>query len=111
MNTAAAVGAMVVALGYAVVNAFGTWMVARRNSAVAAGFFAAAISLTVGAMAVAFALSGAVVWVTIGASLASLSSWFNARLVMRRVVAWRHWLRLFVGVVVVASAYVAVHGR
>jgi hypothetical protein len=110
VNTGAAVAAMVIALGYAVVNAFGTWMVARRNSGVAAGFFAAAISLTVGAMAVAFALPGAVVWVTSGALLASLSSWFNARLVMRRVVAWRHWVRFAVGVIVVASAYLAVRG-
>jgi hypothetical protein len=108
VNTGAGVAAIVVALVYALVNAFGAWMVSRRHSGVAAGFFGAAVALTVGAVAIAFGLPGAVGLVAIGALSASLSSWQNARLVMLRVVAWRHLLRASVGVLVVALAYLAV---
>lgn len=110
MSPAAGLAAILVALGYAVVNAFGTWMVVRRHSGVAAGFFLAAAILTVGGVAVAFALPGAVSWVAVGALFASLSSWLNARLVMRRVIAWRHGLRVLVGMLAVLLAYLATRG-
>lgn len=111
MNAAAAVAAVVFAFGYAVVNAFGAWAVVRRRSAFGAAFFAAAVLLTVGGVAVGFGLPGAVPLVLAGAVTASLTSYRNARLVLRKVVPWRHALRAAAGVVAVALTLLATAGR
>jgi len=108
VNTAAGVVGLLVTLAYALVNGFGAWMVSRRHSGVAAGFFASAVALTVGAVALPFGLPGAVGLVAIGALSASISSLLNAHLVMLRVFWWRHLLRLLVGALVVTLAYLAV---
>ena len=111
MNPAVAVAAVAFALGYAVVHAFGAWAVVRRRSAFGAAFFLAAVLLTVGGVAVAFGLPGAVPLVAGGALMASATSWRNARLVLRRVVPWRHVLRASAGVLTVLLAYLATAGR
>jgi len=111
MNTAVAVVAVVFVFGYAVVNAFGAWAVVRRRSAFGAAFFIAAVLLTVGGVAVGYGLPGAVPLVTAGALTASLTSWRNARLVLRRVVPWRHALRAAAGGVAIALTFLATAGR
>ncbi len=111
MSPGVAVVAVAFTFGYAVVNAFGAWAVVRRRSAFGAAFFIAAVLLTVGGVAVAFGLPGAVPLVSAGAVVASATSWRNARLVLRRVVPWRHVLRAAAGALCVALAYQAVAGR
>jgi hypothetical protein len=111
VNTAVAVAAVVFAFGYAVVNAFGAWAVVRRRSAFGAAFFVAAVLLTVGGVAVGYGLPGAVPLVTAGALMASLTSWRNARIVLRRVVPWRHALRAAAGAVAVVLTFLATAGR
>lgn len=111
MSPAVQAVAVVVAVGYAVVNAFGSWAVARRRASIGGAFFAAASFLIVGAVAVAFGLPGALPLVTVGVVTASLTSWWNARAVLRRVVPWRHALRAAAGLVVVALTLWAVGAR
>lgn len=111
MNAAAAVAAIVFAFGYAVVNAFGAWAVVRRRSLFGAAFFLAAVLLTVGGVAVGYGLPGAVPLVAAGALTASLTSYRNARAVLRRVVPWRHALRAAAGIVAVALTLLATAGR
>ena len=102
--SAVGVAAFVAALGYAAVNAFGAWAVVRRRSRVAAAFLVAAALLTVGAVALAFASPSAALLVPAGALLASLASWWNARLVLRRFVPRRHALRALAGAAIAALA-------
>ena len=89
---------------YAAVNAFGAWSVVRRRSRVAAAFLIAAALLTVGAVALAFDSPSAAVLVSAGALLASLASWWNARIVLRRMVPRRHAVRAVAGACVAALA-------
>jgi hypothetical protein len=89
---------------YAAVNAFGAWAVVRRRSRVAAAFLLAAALLTVGAVALAFGSPSAAVLVPVGALLASLASWWNARIVLRRTVPRRHLVRAVAGACVAALA-------
>lgn len=102
--TAVAALAFAAAISYAAVNAFGAWAVVRRRSRVAAAFLVAAALLTVGAVALAFASPSAALWVPGGALLASLASWWNARIVLRRIVPRRHALRAVAGACVAALA-------
>ena len=102
--TLAAVLAFAAAMGYAAVNAFGAWAVVRRRSRVAAVFLVAAALLTVGAVALAFGSPSAAVLVPVGALLASLASWWNARIVLRRTVPRRHLVRAVAGACVAALA-------
>ncbi|MFU8888467.1 MAG: hypothetical protein ACNA8N_07715 [Trueperaceae bacterium] len=111
MSTSLTVAAVVFVFGYAVVNAFGAWAVVRRRSLFGAAFFGAAVLLTVGGVAVGYGLPGAVPLVTAGALTASLTSWRNARLVLRRVVPWRHALRAAAGGVAIALTVLATAGR
>ena len=102
--------AVVVTAAYAVINAFGAWAVLRRRQAVALGFMAAAVVLTVAAVATGFGHASAFVLTLIGAVGASLTSWINARTVLGRVVAWRHVLRASYGVIVVLLVGLALRG-
>lgn len=94
--------ALVAALGYAAVNAFGAWAVVRRRSRVAVAFLLAAALLMVGAVALGFAERSAAVLIAAGASLASFASWWNARTVLRRLVLRRHLARAVAGACLVA---------
>lgn len=99
--------AVVLVAAYAVVNAFGTWAVARRRRVVALAFMASSVVLTVAAVAVAFERPVALPLVIVGAVAASLTSQVNARVVLGRVVPWRHALRAAFGaflVLIVALA-------
>ena len=102
--TVQAAFALAAAAGYAAVNAFGAWAVVRRRSRVAAAFLISAALLTVGAVAIAFASPSAAVLVPLGALLASLASWWNARIVLRRIVPRRHAVRAVAGALVAALA-------
>ena len=98
--------ALLVALAYAVVNAFGAWAVVRRRSSIGATFFGAAVLLTIGTVAIGYELRSATPFVGVGAALASLASWWNARVFLGRVVPRRHVARAVAGVVATALAYV-----
>jgi hypothetical protein len=93
--------AVVLVAAYAVVNAFGAWAVAHRRHAVALAFMAISVVLTIGAVAVAFERPVALPLVIVGAVGASLTSQVNARVVLGRVVPWRHVLRALFGALLV----------
>jgi hypothetical protein len=78
---------------YALVNAFGAWAVLHRRRAVSMWFMAAAVTLTIAAVAVAFGQPVALPLTLAGALAASLTSLVNARLLLGRVVPHRHLLR------------------
>lgn len=103
--------AVAFALAYAIVNAFGAWAVVRHRSAMGAGFFVAAVLLTVGGVGLAYALQGALVLVTLGALAASATSYWHARARLRRVVPWRHLLRAAAGLTTVLAAWAALMSR
>ena len=85
---------------YAVVNAVGAWMVARRKPWVAALFMLAAAVLVVASAALLFDFAYARVLLASGLSLASVASFINAHIVLGNVV-WRfHLLRAGVGVAI-----------
>ena len=107
MTLTAAVVAATVALAFAVVNAFGAWAVVRRRSSIGAAFFAAAVALTIGAVAILFARPAATAFVAVGVVAASLASWWNARVFLGRVVVRSHVVRAAVGVVATALAYLS----
>lgn len=87
--------------GYALVNAFGAWAVLNRRRAVALWFMAAAVTLTIAAVAVAFGRPVALPLTLVGALTASVTSLVNARLMLGRVVPLRHVLRAGYGAVLV----------
>ena len=95
-----ALSVVLVAL-YAVVNAFGAWAVLRRRRSVALAFMGVAVLLTVAAVAVAFERPVALPLTALGVVGASLTSQVNARLVLGRVVPWRHVLRAAFGATLV----------
>lgn len=98
---------VLLALAYAVVNAFGAWAVVRRKPWVAGLFMLAAAVLTVAAVAVGYALWGARYGLLLGVVLASLASFFNARIVIGRVVPRFHALRALLGLLLVVLAWLA----
>ena len=102
--------ALLLTVGYAAVNAFGAWAVVRRRSSIGGTFFAAAVALMIGAVAIGYALPSATAFVAIGALLASFASWWNARVFLGRVVVGRHVARALVGAVAAVLAYVATRG-
>lgn len=76
---------------YAVVNAFGAWLVSRRKGWVAGLFMLSAAVLTVAAAAFVSAIPYTRVILAVGLVLAWVTSWLNARIVIGRVV-WRNHL-------------------
>ncbi len=92
---------VVLVAAYAVVNAFGAWAVLHRRRTVALAFMAVAVVLTVAAVAIAFEHPVALFLTLLGAVGASLTSQVNARLVLGRVVPWRHALRAAFGAALV----------
>jgi hypothetical protein len=99
--------AATVAVAYAVVNAFGAWAVVRRRSSIGAAFFLAAVALTIGAVAIVFARPSATVFVAVGAVAASMASWWNAKVLLRRIVIRRHLVRAAVGAAATVLTYLA----
>lgn len=99
--------AVVLVAAYAVVNAFGSWAVLRRRRSVSLAFMGAAVLLTVAAVATAFGDGSALPLTAVGALAASITSQVNARLVLGRVVAWRHVLRAGYGAATVVAVALA----
>ena len=92
--------AALASLIYAVVNAFGAWMVARRKPWVAALFMLAAAVLVIASAALVFDFAYARVLLASGLILASVASFINAHIVLGNVV-WRfHLLRAAVGIAI-----------
>ena len=92
--------AALASLIYAVVNAFGAWMVVRRKPWVAALFMLAAAVLVIASAALVFDFAYARVLLGGGLILASVASFINAHIVLGNVV-WRfHLLRAAVGVAI-----------
>ncbi|CAN5906452.1 hypothetical protein BH24DEI2_BH24DEI2_09240 [soil metagenome] len=91
------VAAALAALVYALVNAFGAWMVARRKPWLAGLFMVAACLLTVACAALVFAFPYTLTLLATGLVTASVASFINAHVMLGGVV-WRfHLLRAAVG--------------
>ena len=88
---------MSAAFAYAVVNAFGAWMVQRRKLWVAVLFMIAAALLLVSVAAIVGVIPYAKTVLALGLIAASVASFINAHIVLGNVV-WRfHVLRAAIG--------------
>jgi uncharacterized membrane protein YoaK (UPF0700 family) len=76
---------------YAVVNAFGAWLVSRRKPWVAGLFMLSAVILVIAAAAFVSSIPYARLILAAGLILASVTSYINAEVVIGRVV-WRNHL-------------------
>lgn len=93
-------------LAYALVNAFGAWMVVRRKPWIAALFMLAASLLTVSFSALLFRFDDARLILLGGLVLASVASFLNAHIILGSVV-WRfHVARAAVGAAIYLLAAV-----
>ena len=85
--------AFLVTAAYAVVNAFGAWLVSRRKPWVARLFMLCAVILTVAAAAFVSAIPYARLLLAVGLIAASVTSYLNAAVVIGRVVPRNHLIR------------------
>ena len=93
---------------YALVNAFGAWMVVRRKGWVALLFMLASALLLVSFVALLTGVSYTLPLLLSSVSLAWIASFLNAHVILGTVV-WRfHVLRAGVGVLIYLFAYFAV---
>jgi hypothetical protein len=99
--------ASVLLLAYAALTAFRAWGIIRRRSEFAMGFMAAAATLVLAGVAVAFGHWASVPFALVGVLLASVVSYLDARAAGGGVVAWRHALRAAFGALVVVAVLVA----
>ena len=91
---------------YALINAFGAWMVVRRKPWLAALFMAAACLLMIAFAALAFDFPYTRILLAMGLVTASVASLLNAHVMLGGVV-WRyHLLRATVGLAVYLVANV-----
>lgn len=81
---------------YAVVNAFGAWLVSRRKPWVAGLFMLSAVVLVIAAAAFVSSIPYTRVILVAGLVLASVTSYINAEVVIGRVVWRNHVVRAFV---------------
>ncbi len=93
---------------YAVVNAFGAWLVSRRKPWVAALFMLAAAVLTIAAAAFVSNIPYTRVILASGLILASLTSYINAEVVIGKVVWRNHLTRALVALFVYILGELAV---
>ncbi len=93
---------------YAVVNAFGAWLVSRRKTWVAALFMLAATILVIAAAAFVSNLPYTRVILASGLILASLTSLINAQVVIGKVIWRNHLIRALVALLIYASGELAV---
>lgn len=102
--------AALLTLLYALVNAFGAWMVVRRKGWVALLFMLAAALLIVSFVALLSSFDFALSLLLISVSAASVASFLNAHVVLGNVV-WRfHMLRAAVGALIYGCAWLALRG-
>ena len=78
---------------YALVNAFGAWLVSRRKPWVAGMFMLSAVILVVAAAAFISSIPYTRIILAAGLVTASVSSYLNAEIVIGRVVWRNHLLR------------------
>lgn len=93
---------------YAVVNAFGAWLVSRRKPWIAALFMLAAAILVVAAAAFVSNIPYTRVILAAGLVLASLTSLVNAEVVIGKVVWRNHLVRALAALVIYALGELAV---
>ena len=85
------VAAFLVTTAYALVNAFGAWLVSRRKPWLAGMFMLSAVILVVAAAAFISSIPYTRIILAAGLVTASVSSYLNAEIVIGRVV-WRNHL-------------------
>ncbi len=90
--------ASLAALTYALVNAFGAWLVSRRKGWIAGLFMLSAGVLVVAAAAFISNIPYTRVILAAGLIAASVSSYLNAEIVIGRVVWRNHLLRALAGI-------------
>ena len=93
---------------FAVVNAFGSWLVSRRKGWIAGMFMLSAVLLTVAAAAFVSNIPYTRVLLASGLALAWVTSLLNARIVIGRVVWRNHLIRALVVLVIYALGELAV---
>lgn len=81
---------------YAVVNAFGAWLVSRRKPWVAGLFMLSAVVLVIAAAAFVSSIPYTRIILAAGLILASVTSYINAEVVIGRVVWRNHLVRALV---------------
>jgi hypothetical protein len=97
--------AAIATLGYALVNAFGTWMVVRRKPWVAGLFMLSAMVLMIAFAGFVGSFGHTLGILATGLSMASVSSLINARIVLGRVIWRHHIIRAVVGLLIFLLAY------
>ena len=90
--------AFLATLAYALVNAFGAWLVSRRKGWLAGLFMLSAVILVIAAAAFVSNIPYTRVILAVGLIAASASSYLNAEIVIGRVVWRNHLLRALAGV-------------
>lgn len=100
--------AFLAATGYALVNAFGAWLVSRRKPWIAGLFMLAAVTLVVAAAAFISSIPYTRVILASGLVLASIASYLNAEVVIGRVVWRNHLIRALVALVIYVLGELAV---
>lgn len=93
---------------YAVVNAFGAWLVSRRKPWVAGLFMLSAVILVIAAAAFVSSIPYTRVILVAGLILASVSSYVNAEVVIGKVVWRNHLIRALAALMVYLLAELAV---
>jgi hypothetical protein len=97
--------AAIATLGYAFINAFGTWMVVRRKPWVAGLFMLSATVLVIAFAGFVGVFRHTLPILAVGLILASVSSLINAHIVLGKVV-WKHHLtRALAGLLIFLLAY------
>lgn len=93
---------------YAVVNAFGAWLVSRRKPWVARLFMLSAVILVVAAAAFISNIPYTRAILAAGLILASVTSYINAEVVIGRVVWRNHIIRALAALMIYAVGALAV---
>jgi hypothetical protein len=97
--------AAIATLGYAFINAFGTWMVVRRKPWVAGLFMLSATVLIISFAGFIGIFPYTLSILATGLLLASVSSLINARIVLGKIVWKHHLIRAAVGLAIYLLAH------
>ena len=94
---------------YALVNAFGAWLVSRRKPWLAGMFMLSAVILVVAAAAFISSIPYTRIILAAGLVMASVSSYLNAEIVIGRVVWRNHLVRALAALAIFLLGELAVH--
>jgi len=100
--------AFLATFAYALVNAFGAWLVSRRKGWIAGMFMLSAVVLVVAAAAFVSNIPYTRIILAVGLIAASVSSYLNAEIVIGRVLPRNHLIRACVGVCIYLLGELAV---